>query len=55
MEGKDTKHKIDRSCTQCDYSSRISESDAKDLVDGQPELKLHKNLPLRTKHVHYCK
>ena len=55
MEGKDTKHSIDRSCTHCDYSSRISKDDAKDLVDGQPKLKLHEDPPLRTEHVHFCK
>ena len=55
MEGKDTKHSIERSCTECNYSSRISEDDADDLVDGQPKLKLYENPPLRTEHVLYCK
>lgn len=55
MEGKNTKHSIDRSCTRCGYSSQIPSDDAEDLVDNESEESFDGEIPKSANNVHYCK
>ena len=55
MERSSTSHQIDRSCTECDFHSKISPEEAKALIDTQPDKGPDDPIPASANLYNYCK